>query len=175
MTTADRWTVLLSSVGILINIGLFGGLLAQLKQFREATDLDHQRRKREATLDFLMTTFDNARELRRDGLPELFRSDVEGYASDPLSFSDPRNHIIRHYLNEFESLATGMNLGVYDDEVIYSMRSAAIVRAWALYEPWVAARRDFLRQPELYEELEKMARRMQELQVERGKPEIEVV
>ena len=175
MSSADKWTVALGIAGIMVNIALFGGLLAQLRQFKGANDLDHQRRKREATDDFLMATFNNARDLRAKGLPELFRSDVVPYASNPLDFGDERNQLIRHYLNEFESLATGVNLGVYDDEVVHALRGTTIVRAWALFSPWIQARRDFIKQPDLYEELEKMAGRMQEIQAARARPPIDVV
>lgn len=175
MTSAERWAITLTVIGTLINAGLFVGLLLQLRQFQRATADDHRRARKEATVDFLMATFSNARELRALGLPELLSDDVRRYADKPLDMNDERNRLIRHFLNEFESLGTGLHLDVYDAEVVYTLRNATIVRAWGLYEPWIRARREFLRQPELYAELERMSMRMQEMRAERGAEPIPLV
>ena len=64
---------------------------------------------------------------------------------------------------------------VYDDEVFHALRGTTIVRAWALFSPWIQARRDFIKQPDLYEELEKMPGRMQEIQAAQARSPIQVV
>ncbi|MCB0990938.1 MAG: DUF4760 domain-containing protein [Acidimicrobiales bacterium] len=175
MTTAEIWTIVLTVVGTAINVGLFAGLLLQLRQFQRATENDHRRARKEATVDFLMSTFNNARELRAQGLPELLAADVEPFANRPLDMADERNRVIRHFLNEFETLGTGLHLDVYDEDVIYTLRNATVVRAWGLFEPWIQARREFLEQPELYVELERMAGRMQEMRAEEGKEPIPLI
>lgn len=111
MSSAEKWGVAVAIASAIVNMGLLTGVIIQLRDFRRSSAKDNLRQQQQATVDFLTSVFNNARELRAQGLPELFARDVDSFADSPRDMADPRNHVIRHYLNEFESLGTGVNLG----------------------------------------------------------------
>ena len=182
MSTYEKWAVWTGVFGVLLNAGLFVAfglqlrlMRVQLQQAADATERDHKQRRMQATLEFVTATFDRMGLLRERGLPELVRAAVEPFTDRPLDMTDKRNLVVRENLNGFEALATGVNLGVYDISVVNRLRGTMIVRSWALYEPWVRARRTAFAQQSYYAELEELAARLVALRRDDGLPEVEII
>ena len=182
VTSYEKWAVLTAVITVFVNAGLFIAfgfqlrlMRVQLQQASDATDRDHRQRRMQATLEFVTATFDRMGSLRDRGLPELVRAAVEPYTDRPLDMADKRNLLVREYLNGFEAFATGVNLGLYDIDVVNRLRGTMIIRSWALYEPWVTARRSLFSQASYYAELERLASDLSQLRRAGGQPDVEVV
>jgi hypothetical protein len=65
--------------------------------------------------------------------------------------------MLTYFLNYFEDLATGVNMGVFDFDVVNRVSGSRIMRSWEDYGNWVRAERATLQQPSLFIELERLA------------------
>lgn len=101
----------------------------QIAQAREATVAEHDRRRREATIDFYLATMRRRHDLRDDLADDRDRKAVarliekirdEGIDSD-------KGHAVREYLNLWESLAVGVEEGVYELEIVDALTGARMV------------------------------------------------
>jgi len=181
MTPFERWTLGVSVVAVLFNAALFLGfgfqlrlLRDQIRQASEATERDHDQRRKGATLEFVTATLDRVGNMRRQGLPELNRAAVEPFTSNPADFSDQRNELTREYLNGYEAFATGVNLGLFDIAVVHALRGSTTIRSWALFEPWIQARRELVDDPALYTELERLADDLRVFARAQGLPDVSI-
>lgn len=171
MTSYERWTV---AVGLATAVvGLFGFVLvaiqlrilqAQISASGDEIERDHEQRRKEATFAFASATRQTFYDLRSAGLPSVNTvNDVEEYLGQIADWKDPDhpdNVLVQRYLGWWETLATGVNLGAYELEVIDRLNGPEIVRVWLKFEPWILARREAYSQPNLYHEIELLESRI---------------
>lgn len=82
---------------------------------------DHERRKKQATVEFIRDLRIIWIELRTKlekeyGQDTLSKNDVEGIIADPL-----KDNVVVSLLGSMENLAVGINSGVYDIHLLYRM------------------------------------------------------
>lgn len=180
MSTFETWSLAIAIAAVLLNAALFVGFGLQLRLLRiqidqasSATHQDHVQRRKEATLEFVTATMDRFVTLRKRGLPELVRAEVEPFATASQG-DNARYELIREYLYGYEVLGTGVNLQVLDVEVVSRLRGTLVVRTWELYKTWIDVVRT-TSNPKAYVELEKMAANIRAFRAARGEPEIVVI
>jgi hypothetical protein len=160
MSDFERITLLMSLVGLVLNGVVFivfvvqlRLLVRQLKQASDTTALDHDRRRQQATLEFIAQTLERRAEMR-----EMLPNDRDGAAIRKLltrvSKGDPATaKLVSEYLSLHELLATGVRMGIFDFVVLERV-AGRILAMYANYEPWIKNQRTALSNPRLYEDLE---------------------
>ena len=101
---------------------------------------------------FYLTTLER-RDLHQMNLPAAMdQAGVARYLdnarSDPL-----KQAIIRSYLSLHELLATGVNLCILDEEVIFRFANSSIIAIWNNYAPWIYEQRKERAEPSVFCEL----------------------
>jgi hypothetical protein len=179
-TSFENWSLVAGFVSIAVNAALFvlvwqqlQALREQIKQASDATQMDHVQRRREATLDYVTDTLDRFKDLRKRGFPLLKRADVEAFLAGPPPEGETIVDMVSEYLLDYEVLATGVNLGLLDLEVVVTLRGSRVVRTWEFYKPWIIEEREGgkdrkgSKTPGYFVELEEMARKIQQYRADR--------
>lgn len=164
-TSYEEWTLCVAIIAMVVNAGLFWLLRDQIKQGARATALDHDQRRMQATLEFITATSARAAEFK--DIPALTHEAVDPFIVEPMPRE--RGEMIRLWLNVYEGLATGVNMGLYDLELTERVRGAAVVRIWELYKPWIVESRNALSLQTLYCEIESLAKTIQDRQTKKGR------
>ncbi|MGH8910689.1 MAG: DUF4760 domain-containing protein [Egibacteraceae bacterium] len=164
MTAYEQWSLIIGAVGVGINLILFAFFVLQLRvlrqqvdQARKATELDHQRRKAQATIEFYATTLEKRSQLRAT-LP--YDRDADAIRILLERANDETNEVekpVMEYLGLFELLATGVNTDVFDLATMERIAGGGIRAMAANYKPWIDHRRRKFDSPLLYVELEELA------------------
>jgi hypothetical protein len=154
-----------SSIGALV-IGL-ATLVALLWQLRllvkqvalaaNATRLDHERRRRQATLDFYATTLAKRSELRAVLPYDRNVAGVHALLARAVDEEDEAGNAITGYLSLFESLGAGVRDDVYSFPVVEAVAGGRVLAIVENYRPWIEDRRRHFQNPRLYEHLEWLA------------------
>ena len=140
-----------NDVELVLSIGTFvvtvvglGGLYAQIRSAARSQARDHDRQRKQATLD----TFVGSSAERHAILLQLPNDrDVEAvraFCPAPDAVDDPRFQVIVAHLNYFENLAVGAEHDIYCPKVIDSLVGGRLVAAWVAYEPFIQGRRKLL-------------------------------
>jgi hypothetical protein len=140
-----------SDIELGLSIGTFvvtmvglGGLYAQIRSAALSQARDHDRQRKQATLD----TFVGSAAERHAILQQLPNDrDIEAvraFCPAPDAVDDPRFQVIIAHLNYFENLAVGAEHDIYCPKVIDSLVGGRLVAAWVAYEPFIQGRRQLL-------------------------------
>lgn len=154
MTTYETWNIVLGAVLACLTAGGLGGVVFQVRQGAKVQRGDHARLRQQATLEFYADTM-HGRVSWRQNLPDD-RDPVAlaAFLPDPADLSDETNKLVSEYLNYFESLATGVNLGIYDLNTIDHLAGPRLIETYRNYLPWIEGRRTAFDQRVLYAEWE---------------------
>ena len=175
MTSYQEWANRISAIGVGINFLVLVGFGSQLILLKRQVALDHDRRRKQATLDWALTAFErqwkHANELPQFHDLPAFRD----YASQPdLPDREHRpNVVIGEWLDMMEDLAAGVNLGIYDIEVIDTILGLRTIRGWQNLKVWIDRRRKTRSQPTLYSEFEALARALYKSRAEGKTPTVD--
>lgn len=156
-------------------VGL-GGLFLQIRSAARAQERDHERQKKQATLDAWNdpAAFD-WRESMWSQLPnDRNLAAVRSYCPDPSEEDHPHFQPVVTYLNYLENLAVGVHHSIYDLVVLDALAGGRIVAAWQAYEPFVHGRRRSIESQTLWVEFERLAQEIAALgpsDSERSSPE----
>jgi hypothetical protein len=135
----------------------------QLHATELATIQDHDRRKKQATLEYVGQMNDKMRDARRylqSWNPER-RALTASQATDlrsNVSLLEPRRHV-RHVFREYERLGYGCRVGIYDLEVATELTFTATTAFVRRYEQFVRVSQG--NQPTAYEHALWLAEEMQ--------------
>ncbi len=142
MSAFERLSIVVAVSGLAINLVAFVGLIwqvrilvRQLRQDREATDRDHDRRQRQATLDFYAVTLDKMAELRSTLPYDRDEAGIREMLSRVTGEDDEIGKAITEYLSLFELLATGVRTGVFDLPVLNRAAGGRIRAIASNYRP----------------------------------------
>jgi len=116
-------------------------LVGQLFLLHRTLKADHERKRKQATIEFVGASWRENRtqiesklgtnRLNENQLKEI-REDVE------------TEGILKNFLNAVEHLAVGLNSGVYDKEILYRMNGTLMVIMYDRYEPYITLiRKDY--------------------------------
>lgn len=168
MTQYEGLSITFAAIAVVVNIVLFLVFFLQLRALKtqvrlseEATERDHARRRQQATVDFYMTTLEKRTELRHT-LPYDRNADaIREYVTALKDESETEALYVTDYLTMFEMLAGGVNMGIYDLEVIDRLAGSRLRAIYNNYLPWIDQRRRMFDSPSLYCELESLSRSLE--------------
>lgn len=165
MSTFEKWSLVLTGAGV--SLALFTGVLIllqlravkmELEQSANIAALDHDRRRRQATLEFFTETMDKRVEWRKTFPNEFDASAVAAFAPDPANDGDRLNVEVAEYLGHYEDLAAGVALGIFDIDTVDRLAGPRLIRAFRAWQPWINGLRVHLDRPTSYIEWESLAR-----------------
>jgi Flp pilus assembly protein TadB len=174
--SGDVWQTLLGIVALVLNgIGL--GFLAiqvtlarheaQHTQSAQVEELD--RRKRQATLEFVARTLDFRRSLQAK-LPDDFdRPGCEALATSALAGDEVALRKLTAYLGFMETVAMGISSGIYDLETTDSAFGSRVIAVNANYSTFITARRKLGKNGSAFRELEWLAKELEQFRREPGR------
>lgn len=138
------------------------GARAQAVAVREQTAADHERRKKQATIEYYSNLRSSRRELQAEvehkfGHDALAASEVvllldQEERGEPTAIEVIR--LIKAYFTGLESLAAGVNLEVFDYQTLRRLGGAHIRTVFRQYRAFVDVSRQRKSQDTLYVELE---------------------
>ncbi len=142
---------------VIVNIAMVAGLVWQ-------TRLDHNRRRKQATIDHwtndtrvrYLALRDLVEDRRPKGSPAVSDDELVELATGDDADADMQ-HAVRDYLNSIEWLAVGVNTDVFDKTIVQRLAARRLVDTWDGFDGYIHARRDELQQESLYEEFETLA------------------
>ncbi|HEX6686722.1 MAG TPA: DUF4760 domain-containing protein [Candidatus Limnocylindrales bacterium] len=170
MTMFERWSLVGVFAAIAVNIIAFLAVIWQLRllahqnrQSQQAIVQDHDRRRKQATLEFFATTHDRQIEFRKI-LPNSWSSEeIVALIQKAVNGDTDTEKLIAGYLNLYEHFAAGVRAGIFDLEVTNQMAGGRIVAMQRNYQPWIEYRRRLHGVADLYCELEWLGGRLAEL------------
>jgi hypothetical protein len=160
----DLISLTISVTGLLASIITLAFLVVQLRLLREqinqAKDAyisEQHRMRKQSTLEFVASTLD-----RRIGFleeipsvkdPEATKNFIRQLPTDPAASKS-----IFAFLNYQEYVASGVNEGILDIDVIDRMAGTTIMKTQEGYGDFIAKKRESDNHPTLYAELQKLAK-----------------
>jgi Domain of unknown function (DUF4760) len=145
--------LLLSAGGLLFVAAQVRLLRLQIRHAEQSFVSEQERARRHASLEFITSTMERRSLLLNDVPSGGDKERVEEFMRN-LGGDTERRRQLSRYLSHYEALATGVNLGVLDVEVVDRAWGSVIIRAFEAYQPYIESRRRKLSQPQLYSELE---------------------
>jgi hypothetical protein len=170
MTTFERWSLIAGFAAIAVNVVAFVAVVWQLRllahqnrQAQEAVVQDHDRRRKQSTIEFFNATHSQQLEFRKILPRSRDSAEIATLIKEAIDGDRQAENTITGYLNLFENFAAGARAGVFDLAVINQMAGGRIIAIQRNYRPWVDHVRKQLGEPHLHAELEWLAGRMLDL------------
>ena len=167
MWSIEFWGLLVAGVGVMVNIVLFGAFWVQLRLLRrqvqqadDATARDHDRRKKQATIDFWAATQDRRLALAIQLPLDRDVKEIKKFLKEAGQGDNEKVRTLADFLGLYEMLATGINADVFDFELFAVMAGPRITSVVDNYGDWIQERRDERKDPLLYDELTHLASRL---------------
>ncbi|MFD8231139.1 DUF4760 domain-containing protein [Streptomyces sp. NPDC059696] len=161
MTSYERWSLLASFGSLGISLIAFVALAWQLLLLSRSTARDHDRRRKQATMEYLTANMDRRKALFDEGIPnERSPEDIAALIDRSLSGDDRATNLITAYLTTFNFLAVGAQCDAFDREVIDESWGGLVIAVWNNYRPWAEAQRRRYGEPRVWENLEWLAGQM---------------
>jgi hypothetical protein len=160
---------LFGSVNALFTGLAFVGLLYTIMQQQEQLNTmqrdilaDHERRRLDATMQAIDTLHPRLKAFSHflDGLTG-HRQNIKAEHIDRLREDAALRSSIQEHLEQLETLALAINIGVYDDKVVFRLTGPFLPNLWARCEPYI---RDFRHEwPTVCVEFEDLCKRYNDL------------
>lgn len=159
----DSLTVAQTAILAATCLAGLGGVLGVLYQVHA----DHDRRCKQATIDFYTSTIEVRRQLRhrlppdrdthgvRAALESVASSDVHELAEEGRTLLAA----VQEYLSYHETLAVGVLNGVFNERIVRDLAESRIKAVISSYGPFIQARREKWANPHLFVALEQLGRR----------------
>lgn len=161
MTSYERLSLIASFGSLLVSVVAFGALAWQLLMLSRGTALDHDRRRKQATMDYLTNTMDRRSNLRDEGIPdERDETAISELIGLSLAGDRASTNLITAYLTTYNHLGVGAQSDAFDLGVVDQAWGGLITALWDNYKPWIETRRQERGEPRLYEDLEWLAGRV---------------
>ncbi|MEU3252953.1 hypothetical protein [Streptomyces sp. NPDC006997] len=96
MTSYERWSLVASFGSLLVSVVAFGALAWQLLMLARGTAQDHDRRRKQATMEYLTAIMDRRKALYDEGIPDerdhaaVSALISRALAGDPTAVHSPR-------------------------------------------------------------------------------------
>ena len=151
-----------SIAGLLINACLLIFVWLQLRSSNRATLEDHERRKKQATVEFWIQTME-----RRAAIVERLNSDrgdqgIEKYLKHLGHGRSPNVRTVHSLLSVYELLAAATNTDVFDLEVLSRIAGRHVIATADAYRSWILEHRAHRGSPRMFSDLLELADRLSE-------------
>ncbi|MDR1883039.1 MAG: DUF4760 domain-containing protein [Prevotella sp.] len=143
---------------ILTNCALIIGVIIALGQLwlaRKSLKADHERRKKQSTIEFYHKIFESPMKLRGE-IKDVFGDDHINVTDARYKDNEGLKKSITSYLSLMERFATGINMEVYDLNAFTRIAGKANADTFKRLFPIVEERRKTLSNPNLYKEFERL-------------------
>ncbi|MFC8274650.1 DUF4760 domain-containing protein [Streptomyces sp. NPDC057271] len=161
MTPYERWSLLASFGTLFVSVVAFGALAWQLLMLSRNTAQDHDRRRKQATMEYLTAIMERRKELYDAGIPdERDHVAVSALVSLSLSGDAAATKLITSYLSALNYLGVGTRSDAFDRAVVDQAWGGLIIAVRDNYAPWIEAQRQAHGEPRLYEDLQWLAGEM---------------
>ena len=135
-------------------------LIVQIVDAKIVFVKEQERSRKQSSLEFMAATMER-RSLMQNTVPSgndlaKVAEFLEMLENEP-PYSERRSELSR-LLNYYEAVAVAVNSDVFDIGIIDRAWGSVIIRTFAGYGNYIYERREFLRQPQLYGELEQLAK-----------------
>jgi hypothetical protein len=165
MNSYEFWSLVVGFTSVVVNIVVFGVLAWQLRLLAQqitlakiSTERDHDRRRKQATLDFSIAMLARQVEMRDRGVPNDFDSlSVSAFQQKALDGDVATSELLGAYLNLFETLGNGVRFDVLDISVLDRGLGRRIAIVGELYRLYIEDRRAFAKNQALFGDLEWLA------------------
>jgi hypothetical protein len=145
------------TAGVVVAVVQLSGLRASNQLQREVFLADHERRKKQATIEFTHRVLEERRAV--SGLI------TNAFGADHINPGDPRysenpelKSAVLRYLNLMERISVGINIGVYDLHTFSRITGRATSRFFRRLTPIIESRRLETGAPTLYRDFEVMTK-----------------
>ncbi|WP_393084021.1 DUF4760 domain-containing protein [Streptomyces sp. LN704] len=161
MTSYERWSLIASFGSLLVSVVAFGAVAWQLLMLSRGTAQDHDRRRKQATMEYLTANMDRRKALFDEGIPnERDHGAITTLVGLSLSGDDRATKLVASYLTTFNFLAVGAQTDAFDRHVIDEAWGGLVISVWNNYRPWVEEQRRRYGEPRVWENLEWLAGEM---------------
>ncbi|WFF71813.1 DUF4760 domain-containing protein [Proteiniclasticum sp. QWL-01] len=154
---------------LIANICVCVGVIVAVRQFdltKKSFIADHERRKKQSTIEFYGHLKIVSYEL--DRILEEFLKDIR--ITNELMINADSNpkvkealEAIRDYLDLIEGFSVGINTEVYDLSIFMRIAGRSTTNKYEKLKEYIDLRRTSLGRPNLYEDFEKMVNRIREI------------
>lgn len=149
-----------------------GFLWAQLRAARHDAQAVERREMRQATMQFFADTLDIRRTMPLELPEDRDRAGIARLVSRVQGDSEEAQRdrsLLNEYLAWWELTASSINdeVQVFDPGLLHLFASGRLVAVWMNYEPFIQAERKRNSDPDLYEQLEIVAKRWSDAQATR--------
>jgi hypothetical protein len=127
-------------------------LLIQLRVAILAIKADHERRRKQATIEYVAVIWRDTRlKLEAEyGFDQLTQDQMSQIRADHKKEAE-----VRHHLGVLEHMATGLHTGVYDKDLLYRMAATFVIQTYRRLKPYIEhMQKDF---PTAYIEFARLA------------------
>ncbi|HEX6684643.1 MAG TPA: hypothetical protein VF062_17695 [Candidatus Limnocylindrales bacterium] len=170
MSVFETWSLVGVFASIVVNIIVFGALALQVRLLanqvdlaKQATDQDHDRRRRQTTLEACTSFLDRQAELRLRMLPSDYdEAGVAALQAKALNGDGEAKQLLSVYLNGYEALANGARFDVLDLAVLNRGLGRRIMLVVDRYRPIIDHMRAASGNPDLFGDLEWLARKVKQ-------------
>ena len=143
---------------LVVTIGGLLGLFLQLRSATRAQVRDHERQRKQATLDAYMDSHEYRVNVWKNMPNDRDTAAVWRFCPSPDATDHPAFDLVVAHLNFFENFAIGARHDVYDPQVLDALVGDRLVAAWVSYEPFIRGRRELLGAHRIWEGLEQLAK-----------------
>ena len=170
MTVFERWSLIGVYAAIVVNIIAFLVVVWQLRllahqnrQGQQANTQDHDRRRKQATLEFFAAIHDKQIEFRKT-MPNVWASvEIAALIENALNGDIAAEKNIIGYLNMYEHLAAGARTDIFDLDVINQLAGGWLILLERNYRPYIMHLRKIRGEFDVYGELEWQAKTLSKL------------
>jgi hypothetical protein len=139
----------------IIQIFMLVVLIIQLYFLRKTFLADHERRKKQATFEYINAAADRY----RSRLDEFDRKYGVEKIVDLSELDDDDKFILRSYLSEVERICAGVNAGVFDFDMLVKTMGGSLVERFNRFHQYIKERQKH--RASLYTEFEQFVRRFE--------------
>ena len=144
------------SISDIIQVVILLALSAQAFFIYKTLKADHERRKKQATFEYV------------NAVSERFRNAIDAFNSrhgddrmvDIADYSDEDKRTVRAYLNEMERICTGINSGVFDYDILKRMMAGNLMRNHNRFSQYIAQAQ--INRPRLFCEFDSVVARLRQ-------------
>ncbi|MEV6485924.1 DUF4760 domain-containing protein [Streptomyces sp. NPDC051576] len=160
MTVFEQWSLVAAFGSLGVGVVGFVALAWQLLLLGRSTRQDHERRRKQATMEFLADNMNQRKSLFDEGIPhERDHAAIAELIARSTSGDERATKLITSYLTSFNLLGVGARSDAFDRQLIDDAWGG-LISVWTNYRPWAEAQRTEHSEPRLWQNLEWLAGHM---------------
>lgn len=117
----------------------------------EATQKDHDRRKKQSTIEYLNSISPIYRDLKNAILKEFGDEYITKDNIEKIMVDKEKRQMVRDYLNGIENMCVGVNTGVFDIDLMYRLIGSRVIKTYRNFHLYIKSIQD--KNPTVYSEL----------------------